>query len=215
MSGIVEVLRNYGWQMCLAAFIGTLLVGLIKTPINKAIKRKLDKTEADEAKRKKVNAFYDSLVYIGNYLIALLVSVIYIYVFKLGFGVVKLFEMSLQIWLLQNAFYGIWKKLGLKGLLEVIFSGVIKWVKNFFDRDGNGKVTPEEVGETTQEVLTNGKVDSNKLFGKVVEKVPNLVIEVVDEAAKKADVEVSTDTDKAKEDLKTKVIDLTENKIKF
>ena len=135
MSGIVEVLRNYGWQMCLAAFIGTLLVGLIKTPINKAIKRKLDKTEADEAKRKKVNAFYDSLVYIGNYLIALLVSVIYIYVFKLGFGVVKLFEMSLQIWLLQNAFYGIWKKLGLKGLLEVIFSGVIKWVKNFFDRE--------------------------------------------------------------------------------
>jgi len=215
MSGIVEVLRNYGWQMCLVAFIGTLLVGLIKTPINKAVKHKLNKVDADDAKRKKVNTLYDSLVYIGNYLIALLGSVVYTYAFKLGFGVTKLFEMSLQVWLLQNAFYGIWKKLGLKGLLEVIFSRAIKWAKNFFDRDGDGKVTPKEVKDTAQEVLTDGKVDSNKLFGKVVEKVPNLVIDIVDEAASKSEVEISTDTAKAKEDLKTKVIDLTENKIKF
>lgn len=215
MSGIVEVLRNYGWQMCVAALIGTLLVGVIKTPINKVIMLRLDKIAADTAKRKRVNTIYDSLVYIGNYLIALLVSTAYIYIFKLGLSVAKLFEMSLQVWLLQNAFYGIWKKLGLKGLLSAIFSGVLKWAKKLFDKNNDGKVTPWEVGETAQEILTDGKVDSNKLFGKVAEKVPNLVIDVVDETSKKADVEISTDTNKAKEDLKTKVIDLTENKIKF
>ena len=48
--------------------------------------------------------------------------------------------------------------------------GVSKSDNTLFDKNNDGKVTPWEVGETTQEILTDGKVDSNKLFGKVAEK---------------------------------------------
>lgn len=217
--GLVEILRQYGWKICILALIGCILVGIIKTPINIAIKRKLDKISADEAKRKKVNTIYDSLVYIGNYLIALIATVICNFIYVMRLPIKELFEMSLQTWLLQNAFYGIWKKLGLKGLLQVLFKGLKTWIKNLFDKDRDGKVTPSEVNDTVQDLMTDGKLDSGKLFGKVTDKVPNLVVDVINEASEAADVEISNDTDKAKEELKTKVIDLTEasniNKIKF
>jgi len=217
--GLVEILRQYGWKICILALIGCILVGIIKTPINIAIKRKLDKISADEAKRKKVNTVYDSLVYIGNYLIALIATVICNFIYVMQLPIKELFEMSLQTWLLQNAFYGIWRKLGLKGLLQVLFKGLKTWLKNLFDKDHDGKVTPSEVNDTVQDLMTDGKLDSGKLFGKVTDKVPNLVVDVINEASDAADVEISNDTDKAKEELKTKVIDLTEasniNKIKF
>lgn len=217
--GLVEILRQYGWKICILALIGCILVGIIKTPINIAIKRKLDKISADEAKRKKVNTIYDSLVYIGNYLIALIATVICNFIYTMRLPVKELFEMSLQTWLLQNAFYGIWKKLGLKGLLLVLFRGLRNWFKNLFDKDDDGKVTPSEVNDTVQDFVKDGKLDSGKLFGKITDKVPNLVVDIINEASEAADVEISNDTDKAKEELKTKVIDLTEasniNKIKF
>lgn len=215
MSGLIEILRVYGWQICLLALIGTILVGVIKTPINKAILKKLDKTGANTQKRKKVNAVYDSLVYIGNYLIALSLTIAYNFIFRIFLRVDKLFELSLQVWLLQNALYGIWKKLGLKGLVEIVVENLKRFVIMIFDKNKDGKANITEIGETLQDSTTNGKIDANKLFGKVTNKIPNLVINVANDVLEKSDVEVSTDLDKAKEDLKTRVIDLSENKLKF
>lgn len=215
MSGLIEILRVYGWQICLLALIGTILVGVIKTPINKAILKKLDKTGADTQKRKKVNAVYDSLVYIGNYLISLILTIAYNFIFRIFLRVDKLFELSLQVWLLQNALYGIWKKLGLKGLVKIIVENLKRFVIMIFDKNKDGKANITEIGETLQDSTTDGKIDANKLFGKVTNKIPNLVINVANDVLEKSDVEVSTDLDKAKEDLKTRVIDLSENKLKF
>ena len=215
MSGLIEILRVYGWQIGLLALIGTILVGVIKTPINKAILKKLDKTGADTQKRKKVNAVYDSLVYIGNYLISLILTIAYNFIFRIFLRVDKLFELSLQVWLLQNALYGIWKKLGLKGLVKIIVENLKRFVIMIFDKNKDGKANITEIGETLQDSTTDGKIDANKLFGKVTNKIPNLVINVANDVLEKSDVEVSTDLDKAKEDLKTRVIDLSENKLKF
>ena len=122
--GFGAILLEYGWQICLLAFIGCILVGIIKTPINNAITRKLDAKDADEEARKKYNKTYDSLVYLGNYVIAFIITVIDQFIFKLNLTIGEIFEMSIQTWVLQNTFYGIWKKLGLKGLLEILMNHV-------------------------------------------------------------------------------------------
>lgn len=216
--GFRDILLEYGWQICLLALIGCILVGVIKTPINKAINKKLDTLNADEIKRKKANALYDSLVYLGNYVIAFIITLLYQLIFKSGLGIREIFEMSIQTWVIQNTFYGIWRKLGLKGLLEVLGKAFKNWLVKFFDKDGNGQVEVHEVIGTTQEVMTNGKIDTNKLFNKVSNAAPGVISEVVAEVEKAAPDETHVDVESKKNELKSKVIDLTEmtkDKLKF
>ena len=63
---LLEIISKYGWYVLVLVFIGCVLVGVIKTPINRAVKKKLEVTEASEKKKKRVNAIYDALVYLGT-----------------------------------------------------------------------------------------------------------------------------------------------------
>lgn len=212
---LLEIISKYGWYVLVLAFIGCVLVGVIKTPINRAIKKKLEVTEASEEKKKRVNAIYDALVYLGTYVIAALLAVGFNYIFKRGLSILDMLNLSLQIWLLQNTFYGIWRKLGLKKILCLIGAGIAKLFKKNLDKDGDGKISADEISGAVQGVMSDGKVDANKLFGKVTSQIPNLVLDVVTEAATEADEKISNDTEAAKKELTSKVIDLTQNKIKF
>ena len=212
---LLEIISKYGWCVLVLAFIGCVLVGVIKTPINRAVKKKLEVTEASEEKKKRVNAVYDALVYLGTYVIAALLAVGFNYIFKRGLSILDVLNLSLQVWLLQNTFYGIWRKLGLKKILYLTGAGVAKLFKKNLDKDGDGKISADEISGAVQDVMSDGKVDANKLFGKVTSQIPNLVLDVVTEAATEADEKISSDTEAAKKELTSKVIDLTQNKIKF
>lgn len=216
--GFGAILLEYGWQICLLAFIGCILVGIIKTPINNAVTRKLDAKNADEETRKKYNKTYDSLVYLGNYVIAFIITVIDQFIFTLNLTIGEIFEMSIQTWVLQNTFYGIWKKLGLKGLLEILMKALKNWLVKFFDKDGNGQVELHEVIEAAPEVTTDGKIDTNKLFNKASQATTGVLLNALDEVGNAAPEEIKTDTEAAKNELKSRVIDLTEitkDKLKF
>lgn len=216
--GFGAILLEYGWQICLLAVIGCILVGIIKTPINNAVTRKLNAIDADEATRKKYNATYDSLVYLGNYVIALIITIIDQFIFKLNLSISEIFEMSIQTWVLQNTFYGIWRKLGLKGLLEIIMKALKNWLVKFFDKDGDGTADLHEVVGAVSEVTTDGKIDTNKLFNKASQTTATVLSAAVEDIEKAAPEETKIDTEAKKNELKSKVIDLTEitkDKLKF
>lgn len=203
-----EVLMKYGWQLCLVAFIGCVLVGLIKTPINKAVIKKLDAKCATEDARKRANTIYDSLVYLGNYAVALLLSFLYQLIFKQLTTFGALAGYSLKVWLLQNTFYGIWKKLGLKGLLSAIGKGLRKWLIKMADKNKDGKVSVLEAIGTVNDVKTNGEIDSSKLFNKVKQTPPTA--DVINSIYDESGVDMKTE-DEAKHEIKKNVIDLTES----
>ena len=199
---IVRVITEYGWWMVGLGLIGSLVVGAIKTPIKYAIDRHFEKTNPTEAKRKKVENIFDMLVFIGAFLIAVAVAVIHLALMK-DLSWETVFGEAIPVWLTQSIIYGMWKKLGIKRILEKIWAAIKKLFVKFFDKNNDGAISFEEATVTIQEFLSGGKLDIKKVLEKAEAEVPGfvngLISDIADEAGDAGKVNPEEEVEKLKD----------------
>ena len=206
MKDLLHLIQHNSWQICLLGLIGSILVGIIKTPIYRAINKKLTAMEADQAKHERFENIYDSLVYLGAFIVAAALAVSYLFITK-QFTWENAIYKTIPVWLVQSTVYSIWKKLGLKRLLCLIGRSIKKLFLKIFDRNKDGNLTFDEAVLSIKDYMTNGKLDIDKVLSKAEEVAPGfvegLVKDVQSEAGDAAKVDQDAMTGKLKDSAQT------------
>ena len=154
MDGIIKLIQEHGVWVFLVGVITSLVIGIIKTPIkNKVIPDGLD----EEEKTKRENIF-DTVVFFSTYIFAFLGAIIYYLIINRSFSILPILSLSLPVWMAQSMSYGIWKKLGLKRLLELLLKLFIK------DKNNDGSISLDEALAQVKNAYKNGKLDLDTLI---------------------------------------------------
>lgn len=154
MDGIIKLIQEHGVWVFLVGVITSLVIGIIKTPIkNKVISDGLD----EEEKTKRENIF-DTVVFFSTYIFAFLGAIIYYLIINRSFSILPILSLSLPVWMAQSMSYGIWKKLGLKRLLELLLKLFIK------DKNNDGSISLDEALAQVKNAYKNGKLDLDTLI---------------------------------------------------
>lgn len=224
MESLLTLLKEFGWQLFLVGVLSSILVGVIKTPIRAALNKKYPDKET--AGYKKMETIFDTCVVLGTYLMSALAALLYLFLAKL-FTWKALLSSSLSVYAIQSACYLVWKKLGLKKILELLWEQIVKLFHKIFDRDKDGKITFEEATQTIQGFVKDGKLDVKGILQLAEEEIPNFAENVVksltEEAGEDAQVDPKEEAKKikeaakeaaklAKEELKAKKKEASEDK---
>lgn len=189
MESIINLVLGKGLWPLVVGIITSILIGAIKTPIKKAvIKDGLD----EKTKLHRENVF-DTLVFLGSFVMAFLGAMVYSLILSRAFSIMDIVSFTPYVWLAQSMVYGIWKKLGLKRLLQLILKLLIK------DRNKDGKISLDEAIAMVKDAFKNGKLDVDELLKNSVENVCENIENVLTEATE------SVEVDKASEAVKQAV----------
>lgn len=154
MDGIIKLIQEHGVWVFLVGVITSLVIGIIKTPIkNKVIPDGLE----EEEKTKRENIF-DTVVFFSTYIFAFLGAIVYYLIINRSFSILPILSLSLPVWMAQSMSYGIWKKLGLKRLLELLLKLFIK------DKNNDGSISLDEALAQVKNAYKNGKLDLDTLI---------------------------------------------------
>lgn len=189
MESIINLVLGKGLWPLVVGIITSILIGAIKTPIKKAvIKDGLD----EKTKLHRENVF-DILVFLGSFVMAFLGAMVYSLILSRAFLIMDIIGFTPYAWLAQSMVYGIWKKLGLKRLLQLILKLLIR------DRNKDGKISLDEAIAMVKDAFKNGKLDVDELLKNSVENVCENIENVLTEATEGIEV------DKASEAVKQAV----------
>lgn len=189
MESIINLVLGKGLWPLVVGIITSILIGAIKTPIKKAvIKDGLD----EKTKLHRENVF-DTLVFLGSFVMAFLGAMVYSLILSRAFSIMDIVSFTPYVWLAQSMVYGIWKKLGLKRLLQLILKLLVK------DRNKDGKISLDEAIAMVKDAFKNGKLDVDELLKNSVENVCENIENVLTEATE------SVEVDKASEAVKQAV----------
>lgn len=189
MESIINLVLGKGLWPLVVGIITSILIGAIKTPIKKAvIKDGLD----EKTKLHRENVF-DTLVFLGSFVMAFLGAMVYSLILSRAFLIMDIIGFTPYVWLAQSMVYGIWKKLGLKRLLQLILKLLIR------DRNKDGKISLDEAIAMVKDAFKNGKLDVDELLKNSVENVCENIENVLTEATEGIEV------DKASEAVKQAV----------
>lgn len=176
MEEVIRIIQHNGIWVFLVGFLTSIIIGIVKTPIRKKV---ITDSLAEEEKKKRENLF-DTITYISSYLLAFIGAMVYCLIVEKGFHILSILGVTLPVYLSQSICYGIWKKLSLKRLFQLILKLFIK------DRNKDGKVTLDEALEQVKDAYKNGKLDVDKLVSDITdnanETFPEVVEEVVSES---------------------------------
>lgn len=206
MESLLTLLKAYGWQLFLVGVLSSILVGAIKTPIRAALVKKYPDKES--AAYKKMETIFDTCVIIGTYLVALLAALVYLFLAKM-FTWQGLLSATLSVYAIQSASYIVWKKLGLKKVLELLWAQIVSLFHKLFDRDKDGKISFEEATEAVKDFIKDGKLDVSAILQMAEKEIPNFAENVVksltEEAGPDAEVDPKEEAKKVKEAVKDSV----------
>lgn len=189
MESIINLVLGKGLWPLVVGIITSILIGAIKTPIKKAvIKDGLD----EKTKLHRENVF-DTLVFLGSFVMAFLGAMVYSLILSRAFSIMDIVSFTPYVWLAQSMVYGIWKELGLKRLLQLILKLLVK------DRNKDGKISLDEAIAMVKDAFKNGKLDVDELLKNSVENVCENIENVLTEATE------SVEVDKASEAVKQAV----------
>lgn len=167
MEELIQVIQKYGVEVSLLGVIGSVLIGIIKTPIRELIFRK------DFEDIGKVENIFDTTTFLFTFVMAVINTTIFLKV-KNNLTLQTVFPLATQVWLVQNIVYGIWKKFGLKRLVE----GGMDMIRKKLDKDKNNKISFAEALEGLNSLVTSGTIDLSSLL-KIIEKQSNGTVERV------------------------------------
>lgn len=180
MSSILELIKTNSWQIVLMGFIGCCLVGLIKTPIRAIFDKKFISVDKESAEYQKANTIYDACVFVGTFIMAIVLSIIYLAIIhQLIFSAV--FEIATSVWIIQNTLYGIWRKFGVKKLAVWLMSFLKKLFVKLLDRNADERIELSEAILSIKDYITKGKLDIDKVLEKVGTDAPKVLQDVLDE----------------------------------
>lgn len=189
MESIINLVLGKGLWPLVVGIITSILIGAIKTPIKKAVIK--DGLE-EKTKLHRENVF-DTLVFLGSFVMAFLGAMVYSLILSRAFLIMDIIGFTPYVWLAQSMVYGIWKKLGLKRLLQLILKLLVK------DRNKDGKISLDEAIAMVKDAFKNGKLDVDELLKNSIENVCENIENVLTEATEGIEV------DKASEAVKQAV----------
>lgn len=184
MEELLTLFLRYGWQICITGLIGSILIGIIKTPIKAKVLKKLSNLPADSEAVKHTENALDTTIFLGTYVISIGLAAAYLTLMNLIISFNTIISSSFQIWLVQNVVYGVWKKLGLKRILIYIIEGFNKAIISRLDKNKDGKVTFTEAAEALTGLIKNGKIEVSELLKMAEETSPGIVTEILENATK-------------------------------
>ena len=177
MDGIIKLIQEHGVWVFLVGVITSIIIGIIKTPIkNKVIPDSL----GEEEKTKRENIF-DTVTFFSTYIFAFLGAIVYYLIINRSFSILPILSLSLPIWMAQSMSYGIWKKLGLKRLLELLLKLCIK------DKNNDGEITLDEALAQVKDAYKNGKLDLNTLIKDATDNAVENFDETIAQAGQELD----------------------------
>lgn len=184
MEELLTLFLRYGWQICITGLIGSILIGIIKTPIKAKVLKKLSDLPADSEAVKHTENALDTTIFLGTYVISIGLAAAYLALMNLIISFNTIISSSFQIWLIQNVIYGVWKKLGLKRILIYIIDGFKQAIISRLDKNKDGKVTFTEAAEALTGLIKNGKIEVSELLKMAEETSPGIVTEILENATK-------------------------------
>lgn len=184
MEELLTLFLRYGWQICIAGLIGSILIGIIKTPIKAKVLKKLSNLPADSEAVKHAENALDTTIFLGTYVISIGLAAAYLALMNFVISFNAIISSSFQIWLVQNVVYGVWKKLGLKRILKYIIDGFKKAIISRLDKNKDGKVSFTEAAEALTGLIKNGKIEVSELLKIAEETSPGIVTEILENATK-------------------------------
>lgn len=177
MDGIIKLIQEHGVWVFLVGVITSIIIGIIKTPIkNKVIPDGLN--EGEKIKRENI---FDTVTFFSTYIFAFLGAIVYYLIINRSFSILPILSLSLPIWMAQSMSYGIWKKLGLKRLLELLLKLCIK------DKNNDGEITLDEALAQVKDAYKNGKLDLNTLIKDATDNAVENFDETIAQAGQELD----------------------------
>lgn len=183
MSGLISLIAQYGYHIALVALIGMMVIEVVKLPLNNILKKRLPKVIENAGK-------FDLVAFILSFIIAAVLAVSYSLIISytdflsvikggeedliLPLSIVGYLTNIFGTWVLQTMYYSVYKKLGIKRLLQVILTSLAVAIKKVFDTNKDGKVRLEEAILKVQSLVENKRIDKSN--------VTNLVEEISKEA---------------------------------
>lgn len=187
MESIIKLILDRGIWVLVVGIITSILIGAIKTPIRKKVIRE-DLEESVKTRREHI---FDTIVFLSTFVSAFLGAMCYYLIINKVFVLGEIASLSLSVWLAQSMVYGIWKKLGLKRLLQLILKLFVK------DRNKDGKISLEEAVAMVKDAFKNGKLDVDELLKETVDNACENMEGVLIEATKEVEVNESMEAVKA------------------
>lgn len=191
MEQIISLIQKNGVWAFLTGVIVCLVLGGIKLLTRKLVYR----TEKTEEQISKIETIFDISFFFGNILLSFVGALVLYPIINAGFDFLGVLALMLPVYLSATAVYGLWKKGGIKSVVQMVLKLFIK------DSDGDGEITLDEALSQIKEAITNGKLDTEKLLEDLTnnanESFDSIVEEVVTEAAsnkEEATDEVVTET---------------------
>ena len=197
MSGLISLIAQYGYHISLVALIGMITIELVKIPLNAVLKKKLPKVIENAGK-------FDLVAFILSFIVAAVLAVSYSLIISytdfmsvikgggedliLPLSIVGYLTNIFGTWVLQTMYYSVYKKLGIKRLLQVILNAVITAIKRALDTNKDGKVKLEEALLKVQSLLENKKIDTNKVTDFAEELVQESIKNFSDSIEKQPEV---------------------------
>lgn len=185
METLLVLAEKYGLAVFICGLIGSILVGCIKTPMRHAVNKKIEAFESTDPRVTRTATIMDIVTYFISMVVAVLVTVAYLLIFK-QFTWRSLLSVTIAVWPVQTAVYNVWKKLGLKKLLLIIWEEFKKAIVRSIDKDKNGKIELNEVMETAKDLTEGGKLNTDKLVDMAKDATPSLVEGVLTSVDKEA-----------------------------
>ena len=177
MDGIIKLIQEHGVWVFMVGVITSINIGIIKTPIkNKVIPDGLN--EGEKIKRENI---FDTVTFFSTYIFAFLGAIVYYLIINRSFSILPILSLSLPIWMAQSMSYGIWKKLGLKRLLELLLKLCIK------DKNNDGEITLDEALAQVKDAYKNGKLDLNTLIKDATDNAVENFDETIAQAGQELD----------------------------
>lgn len=221
---LVSLLESYGWQVAIVGLIGMIVVGILKKPF-KLVVNKIAKKEISDTG-------FDTAAFLLGFVVAIILGVVYsivalhcgwLYSYVDGVRVLETYTWVhwittiLGTWGFQVAYYNIWKKLGLKRILLIIWRGIVAVFKRMLDKNKDGSVTVDEAVSTVTDLLHSGKLNIDQVLSSVAAAAPQVAADVIsavtEEAGEEGKVNLAQDVAKLEEVTQTIVSTIPQEKL--
>lgn len=197
MQDFSQLLTQYGWHAALIGLLGTIIVGLLKRPLSAAIAIKFPPaTNPIKAEQ------FDAIAFLLAFCVAVVLAVGYLIVTKVaGLRVPSdslLTEATfygtnvLGVWMFQTIYYQVWKKAGLKSVIEISWSAI---KARLFKKGTSSVDFVVAATQSVQRIFSSGKLNVADTLSAAAPLVEDIVSQLTAEAGGDAQVSAKKNVD--------------------
>lgn len=217
---IQTLFQSYGWQLALVALVGTFLTSWLKIPMKYLLKKGTSESADNN---------FDTAAFVLGFVVAIILGCIYTvtasssgWLYNVGEdGTKEIIKANFELyisngfgtWYYQLAYYGIWKKLGAKRLLSLVWSKI----KTVFDKNHDGNIDLDEAASFVTGLLKDGKLNIEEVLATLKTIAPSIADDVItgitEEAGQEGTVDAGDSLDKLQQLLEQAMAGLSNDTI--